>query len=113
MSESSKTEEFLQKLAPCIERGELEECVEEAARVAREMGIGAEELLNLSRGISKDYAYVLGLAATQGLSGKDKAKAYLAVAYAAQYSGKLNEAACLLCVLACIEWQENRSFRTL
>jgi len=39
---NNKTEEFLQKLAPCIERGELEKCVEEAARVAREMGIGAE-----------------------------------------------------------------------
>ncbi|MFZ3059843.1 MAG: hypothetical protein WA102_08910 [Candidatus Methanoperedens sp.] len=43
MPENNKTEEFLQKLAPCIERGELEACVEEAARLAREMGIGAEE----------------------------------------------------------------------
>ncbi len=42
MPENNKTEEFLQKLAPCIECGELEACVEEAARVAREMGIGAE-----------------------------------------------------------------------
>jgi hypothetical protein len=33
MAESSKTEEFLKKLAPCIERGELEACVEEEARV--------------------------------------------------------------------------------
>jgi len=38
MSDNNKTEEFLQKLAPCIERGELEKCVEEAARVAREFG---------------------------------------------------------------------------
>ena len=38
---SDKTEEFLQKLAPCIERGDLDACVEEAARVAREMGVGA------------------------------------------------------------------------
>jgi len=37
MSENNKTEEFLQKLAPCIERGEFEICVEEAAR---EMGMG-------------------------------------------------------------------------
>jgi hypothetical protein len=29
-----KTEEFLKKLAPCIERGDLDACVEEAARVA-------------------------------------------------------------------------------
>lgn len=41
MSDSSKTQKFLQKLAPCIKRGELENCVEEAARLAGEMGIGA------------------------------------------------------------------------
>lgn len=92
MPENNKTQEFLHKLAPCIERGELEGCVEEAARVAQEMGIGAEELLSLSKAMSDDYAYVLGLAATRGLSGKDKAKAYFTAAYAAQYSGKLNEA---------------------
>ncbi len=34
MPENNKTEEFLQKLAPCIERGELDECVEEATRLA-------------------------------------------------------------------------------
>ena len=34
MPENIKTEEFFQKLAPCIERGELEKCVEEEARVA-------------------------------------------------------------------------------
>ncbi len=28
MSDNNKTEEFLQKLAPCIERGELEKCME-------------------------------------------------------------------------------------
>ncbi|MCZ7355950.1 MAG: hypothetical protein O8C66_02700 [Candidatus Methanoperedens sp.] len=38
MPENNKTEEFLLKLAPCIERGELEACVEEAARLAGEMG---------------------------------------------------------------------------
>ena len=38
MPENYKTEEFLKKLTPCIERGELEKCVEEAARVAGEMG---------------------------------------------------------------------------
>ncbi len=37
MPEDNKTEELLQKLAPCIERGELEKCVEEAARLMREM----------------------------------------------------------------------------
>lgn len=30
MSTNNQTNEFLQKLAPCIERGELEKCVEEA-----------------------------------------------------------------------------------
>jgi len=33
MAENNKSEEFLQKLTPCIERGELEACVEEAAWV--------------------------------------------------------------------------------
>jgi len=31
MSDNTKTDEFLQKLAPCIERGELEACVGKAA----------------------------------------------------------------------------------
>ncbi len=43
MPENNKTVEFLKKLAPCIERGELEACVEEAARVAKEMGIEAQD----------------------------------------------------------------------
>ncbi len=33
MPEDNKTEEFLQKLAPCIGRGKLETYVKEAARV--------------------------------------------------------------------------------
>jgi len=40
MPENTKTQEFLQKLAPYIERGFLPACVEEAARMAREMGMG-------------------------------------------------------------------------
>ncbi len=40
MPDDNKTEEFLKKLAPCIERGELEKCAEEEARVAGEMGAG-------------------------------------------------------------------------
>jgi hypothetical protein len=35
MPDNNKTEEILQKLAPCIEHGELEKCVEEAVHVAR------------------------------------------------------------------------------
>jgi hypothetical protein len=46
MPENTKTAEFLQKLAPCIKRSDLDVCVEEAARVAREMGAG--ELLKLT-----------------------------------------------------------------
>jgi hypothetical protein len=34
MSENTKTSEFLQKLAPCIEHGDLDACVEEAAQEA-------------------------------------------------------------------------------
>ena len=39
MPENNKSEEFLQKLAPCIERSDLDACVKEAAR---EMRVGAE-----------------------------------------------------------------------
>ncbi len=35
MPENKKTEEFLLKLAPCIERWELEICMEEEARVVQ------------------------------------------------------------------------------
>jgi hypothetical protein len=45
---SEKTEEFLERLAPCIEKDDLEACVEEAIQVAEEMGIGEEVLLGLS-----------------------------------------------------------------
>jgi len=77
---TDKTAQFLQKLAPCIERGDLDACVEEAARVAREMGVGAEELLELSGVVFKnkrsDFTYVLALAAVRGLEAEAKADAY-------------------------------------
>ena len=41
---NNKTEEFLKELAPCIERGELEARVEEAARVARGMGMSGKSV---------------------------------------------------------------------
>ena len=93
MPDNNKTEEFLQKLAPCIERGDLDACVEEAARVAGEMGIGAEEMLDLSaeNGLNKknDFAYVLALVAAQGLEGNAKAIAYCNAGLATQFIGKL------------------------
>src|SRR5574341_2415548 len=96
MTQNSKTDEFLQKLAPCIERGELEACVEEAARVAGEMGIGEIELTNLSadeiNSRKYDFAYVLALAAVKGLEGKTKAVAYYNAGAAAHKSRKPKEA---------------------
>jgi len=41
MPDDNKTKEFLLKLAPCIKRSDLDACVEEAARMAQEMGVGA------------------------------------------------------------------------
>jgi tetratricopeptide (TPR) repeat protein len=80
MPENTKTSEFLKKLAPCIERGDLDACVEEAARVAREMGVGAGEMLELSGVACKykrnDFTYVLALTAARGLEGEAKAEAY-------------------------------------
>ncbi|MDD5474468.1 MAG: tetratricopeptide repeat protein [Candidatus Methanoperedens sp.] len=96
MPENNKTKEFLQKLAPCIERGELEACVEEAARVAREIGIGAVKLSFLSWQMGEcekhNFAYTLALAAAPNLKWKEKAKAYSNAGLAAQYLGKLKKA---------------------
>ncbi len=95
MPENNKTEEFLQKLAPCIERCELEKCVEEAVRMAGEMGIGVRELRNLSKQMGSkgenEFAYVLALVAAQGLEGNEKAGAYNNAGLAAKYIGKLKE----------------------
>ncbi len=92
----NKTEEFLQKLAPCIERGELDACVEAAARVAGEMGVGAEELLELSsekgKGGRYDFTYVLALVAAQGLEGENKATAYNNAGLASKYLNKAEKA---------------------
>jgi tetratricopeptide (TPR) repeat protein len=96
MPENNKTEEFLKKLAPCIERGKLEACVEEAARVAREMGIGAEELLDLlvQEGNKGKHActFVLALAAVPGLEGDVKAMAYYDAGLAAWSLKKVEKA---------------------
>jgi tetratricopeptide (TPR) repeat protein len=89
MPENNKTEEFLQKLAPCIERGDLDACVEEAAR---EMGVGAGELLDLATEKRKNgednFTYVLALVAARGLEGKEKAKAHYIAGLAAQVKEK-------------------------
>jgi len=45
MPENNKTEDFLQKLAPCIGRGDLDACVEEETLVAGEMGIWAKLII--------------------------------------------------------------------
>ncbi len=93
MPDDKKTQEFLQKLAPCIERGDLDACVEEAARVAREMGVGAEKLLDLSNAQEYNernhkFAYVLALATARGLKGKETARAYFIAGRAAKDIGK-------------------------
>jgi len=96
MPENNKTEEFLQKLAPCIERGDLDACVEEAARVAREMGVGAGELMELSaeegRNGRYDFAYVSAVAAVQGLEREKKAISYYIAGLAAQNLRKVEKA---------------------
>ena len=85
-------EEFLEKLKPCIEKGELDAGVEEAVRLAEEMGIGAQELLVLSAAKSMNgryyYVYTLSLAAVRGLGGNEKANAYYNAGLAAQSLGK-------------------------
>ncbi|VVB97444.1 Uncharacterised protein [uncultured archaeon] len=62
MTENSTIDEFLQKLAPCIERGELDECVEEAARLAAELGVWAEDLIVLYSQIGWQRIPIFGVA---------------------------------------------------
>ncbi len=96
MPDDNKTKEFLQKLAPCIERGDLDACVEEAARVAQEMGVGAGELLELftKEGATGkgDFAYVLALAARQVPLGERKAGALYNSGLAASFLGEVDKA---------------------
>ena len=91
MAENDKTEEFLQQLAPCIQRGELDACVEEAARLADEIEIGVNDLLELSSQMGRDekyeLAYVLALVAVEGLDDSGKPTAYSNAGLAAQSLG--------------------------
>jgi len=77
---SEKTEEFLERLAPCIEKDDLEACVEEASKLAEEMGIGEEVLLGLSGEFGEegrhDFAYILALAVAPILRDGQQASAY-------------------------------------
>jgi len=88
---SEKAEEFMGKLAPCIDKGDLEACVEEASRLAEEMGIGGEELLDLSGKFREkernDFAYVSALAAAGVLEEDQQARAYSNAGLAAHFLG--------------------------
>ena len=80
MPDADKIEKFLDKLKPCIDKGELDACVDGAVRLAEEMEIGAQKLLDLSASTGSDglipLAYVLALTAEKGLEGNDRAIAY-------------------------------------
>ena len=93
MPENNKTDEFLKKLAPCIEKGELDACVNETVRLAEEVEIGALELLDLSvdAGATGLHAltYVMALSAAQGLERNDKATAHYNAGVAAYSLGKV------------------------
>ena len=88
MPDADKINEFLEKLKPCIDKGELDACVDEAVRLAEEMGISASDLLELSNQAVMDevsgLAYVLADAAAEGLEGKEKAMAHSNAGFAAQ-----------------------------
>lgn len=96
MLENNKTEEFLQKLVPCIDRSDLETCVKGASLLAWEMGIGAGLMLGLSsKEIEKkryDLAYILTLVAAQDMNSESKAWAYSNAGIAAMSLGKLEKA---------------------
>ena len=96
MPNDNKIQKFLQKLAPCIELGELDGCVGEAARLAQEMSLGAKELLNLSAEEGENgkycFTYVIALAAAQSFEGKAKSRAYSNAGFAAQHLKKVEKA---------------------
>jgi Tfp pilus assembly protein PilF len=95
MPENNKDEEFLQKIASCIERGDFEACVDETVQLAKEIGMDAPKLYDLSGQTFTDrkyeFAYVLALAAAQSLSGLQKGNAYFNAAVSAQYIEKMEE----------------------
>ena len=73
-----KVKEFLDRLSACIEKRDLDACVSEAAKQAKEMGISPQRLLELSDDKDKEkqfkLEYVLALAAAQDL--EEKAPAF-------------------------------------
>ena len=82
-------EEFPQELVPCIERSGLEICVQEAVRLAEELEVAADEMLNHSSEYEAlgdhKQACVLALAAVQkGLNNtKKEAEAFFYAGFAA------------------------------
>ena len=81
MPDIDKIQEFLDKLKPCIDKGELDACVDECVGLAKEMGISPLKLLNLAvyEGLNENknnLAIALALAAERGISGKDKSIAF-------------------------------------
>jgi tetratricopeptide (TPR) repeat protein len=89
-------EEYLQRLAPCIKRGDLDACVKEASRLAKEEKIDVKDLLELSsstfRNGNPELAYVLALVAAVGLDGMDVACAFYNAGIAADIIGNKGDA---------------------
>ena len=96
MPYADKIVEFLDKLKPCIDENELDACVDEAARLAQEMEMGAQELSGLAThkwvNEEKVTAYILILVAAEGLVGNEKAEAYYNAGVAAYSFGKIAKA---------------------
>ena len=93
MPDADNIEEFLEKLKPCIEKGELDACVDETTRLAQELGIDTEKLLVLSRDVGDAglhaFTYVIILSAAQYLENEKKSIAYSMAGLAAKNFGKL------------------------
>ena len=89
MPDADKIEEFLDKLKPCIDKGELDACVDEAVRLAEEMEVDSEELLESSahelfENNKFNLSYVLALTAEKFLIIEDKWRAYILAGFSAQ-----------------------------
>lgn len=89
-------EQLVQKFTPCIERGELDACVEKAARLAVDIEIRVDELLDLvwqliSAG-KYEFVYVLALGVVDELDDCWKTMMYFSAGFSAQSIGDMRKA---------------------
>lgn len=89
-----KEKDLLEKISSCLEKGDLDACVDEAIAWAKELGISPQRLLELTVARMTDgqypQGYILALAAADGID--EKAPAYANAGAASFYLNNLETA---------------------